>query len=243
MGWRFRKSIKILPGVRVNIGKKGISSVSVGRRGASINVGKRGTHANVGIPGSGLSYRTRIGGGNRNQPNGQQGQSKTGCLPLILVVIGLSVLMNFIFSGSSDKKNDTVNTVKAVAPAVQKAKPALPAPTKSEESSDEAGDEFKPIPYLGESESIKVEEKTDAQLIAERKAYNQELKRQWRENDTQIQGLLSKGNSGSSSYYAPPSGNYSSSSSPSREKTVYVEGYYRKDGTYVEPHMRSRPSR
>lgn len=56
MGFRFRKSIKLAPGVRLNITKKGISSVSVGKRGATVNVGKKGTRGTVGIPGSGLSY-------------------------------------------------------------------------------------------------------------------------------------------------------------------------------------------
>lgn len=27
-----------------------------------------------------------------------------------------------------------------------------------------------------------------------------------------------------------------------RAKTVYVRGYYRKDGTYVKPHFRSKPT-
>ena len=56
MGFRFRKSIKIAPGVRINLTKKGVSSVSVGKRGATVNVGKKGTRGTVGIPGSGLYY-------------------------------------------------------------------------------------------------------------------------------------------------------------------------------------------
>jgi hypothetical protein len=56
MGFRFRKSIKIAPGVRINLTKKGISSLSVGKRGATVNVGKKGTRGTVGLPGSGLSY-------------------------------------------------------------------------------------------------------------------------------------------------------------------------------------------
>lgn len=56
MGLNFRKSIKIMPGVKVNIGKKGVSSVSVGGRGARVNIGKKGTRTTVGLPGSGLSY-------------------------------------------------------------------------------------------------------------------------------------------------------------------------------------------
>jgi Protein of unknown function (DUF4236) len=58
MGFRFRKSIKILPGIRLNVGKKGINSVSVGGRGATANIGKHGTHTTYSIPGTGISYRT-----------------------------------------------------------------------------------------------------------------------------------------------------------------------------------------
>lgn len=64
MSINFRKSIKILPGVKINIGKKGIST-SVGVRGAHVTVGKRGTRATVGIPGSGLSVTKKIGGKSR----------------------------------------------------------------------------------------------------------------------------------------------------------------------------------
>ncbi|GIV96838.1 MAG: hypothetical protein KatS3mg057_1495 [Herpetosiphonaceae bacterium] len=59
MGWRFRKSVKIFPGVRLNISKRGIST-TVGVRGASVTFGQRGTYLNIGLPGTGLSYRTRI---------------------------------------------------------------------------------------------------------------------------------------------------------------------------------------
>ena len=59
MGLRFQKRIRVLPGVRVNVGLGGVST-SLGVRGASVTVGRRGTHANVGAPGTGLSYRTRI---------------------------------------------------------------------------------------------------------------------------------------------------------------------------------------
>ncbi|EME8890520.1 DUF4236 domain-containing protein [Acinetobacter baumannii] len=57
MGLNFRKSIKIAPGIRVNVSKKGLSSVSVGGGGgARVNVSKKGTRTTVGIPGTGLSY-------------------------------------------------------------------------------------------------------------------------------------------------------------------------------------------
>ncbi|CUB06668.1 DUF4236 domain-containing protein [Marinomonas fungiae] len=58
MGFRFRRSITIIPGIRLNL-SNGLPSLSVGPRGASISVGKRGTYANLGL-GGGLSYRTRL---------------------------------------------------------------------------------------------------------------------------------------------------------------------------------------
>ena len=44
MGFRIRKSISLGKGMRVNLGKNGISSVTFGKRGAPhVTVGKRGT--------------------------------------------------------------------------------------------------------------------------------------------------------------------------------------------------------
>lgn len=62
MAFRFSRSLKIAPGVRLNFGKTGMS-MTAGPRGASVTVGPRGTYTNVGIPGTGLSYRTKIDGG------------------------------------------------------------------------------------------------------------------------------------------------------------------------------------
>jgi len=61
VAFRFRKSIKLAPGIRWNLSGSG-SSWNFGPRGASIGIGKRGTFMNFGIPGTGLSYRTRLGG-------------------------------------------------------------------------------------------------------------------------------------------------------------------------------------
>lgn len=55
VAFRFRRSVKIAPGVRLNLSDSG-SSVSVGGRGATVNFSKRGTRTTLGIPGTGLSY-------------------------------------------------------------------------------------------------------------------------------------------------------------------------------------------
>lgn len=59
MGFRFRKSVKLFPGVKLNISKTGVST-TIGGPGASINVGKRGTTGTVGIPGTGISYSENL---------------------------------------------------------------------------------------------------------------------------------------------------------------------------------------
>lgn len=60
MGFRFRRSVRLAPGLRINLSKTG-ASFSVGRRGAAVNLSERGTKATVGLPGSGLSYSTMLG--------------------------------------------------------------------------------------------------------------------------------------------------------------------------------------
>ncbi len=72
MGLNYRKKIKIAPGVKLNITKKGVSSVSVGKRGASLNINKSGSRATFGIPGSGLSYTTK-----RSNSKARKSQPKT----------------------------------------------------------------------------------------------------------------------------------------------------------------------
>jgi Protein of unknown function (DUF4236) len=56
MGFRFRRRLTLFPGVSLNLGRSGLTSVSVGPRGAHYTVGRRGPRATVGLPGTGLSY-------------------------------------------------------------------------------------------------------------------------------------------------------------------------------------------
>jgi tetratricopeptide (TPR) repeat protein len=58
-GFYFRKAIHLLPGVRLNISKKGMS-LSVGPHGAHVTTGSRGTYLNLDLPGSGAYYRKKL---------------------------------------------------------------------------------------------------------------------------------------------------------------------------------------
>ena len=61
MGMRFRKSYKIAPGIRLNIGKKS-AGISMGNKYGGVSINSRtGTKARVSVPGTGLSYQHKIG--------------------------------------------------------------------------------------------------------------------------------------------------------------------------------------
>ena len=87
MALYFRKRIKILPGLHMNISKSG-TSWSVGPRGAKVNFGERGTYVTTGIPGTGIYSRTKVRGNNmsnhrtqsNNADSGYEIKNYTGCL-------------------------------------------------------------------------------------------------------------------------------------------------------------------
>lgn len=78
MPWRFRRSVKILPGVRWNIGKKG-SSVTIGGRGVKTTFGHGKVRQTVGIPGTGLSHTSTTSPSKK--------RSKTACCPLAIILL------------------------------------------------------------------------------------------------------------------------------------------------------------
>lgn len=62
MGLRFRKTLKIFSGLKLNFSGSGVS-LTVGGRGHSVTYSKKGTYVNLGIPGTGISYRKKVSGG------------------------------------------------------------------------------------------------------------------------------------------------------------------------------------
>lgn len=64
MGWSFRKSIKIAPGVKINVGKKGIG-MSAGTKGFRVGVNSKGkAYTHTSIPGTGLYNHKEYGNSN-----------------------------------------------------------------------------------------------------------------------------------------------------------------------------------
>lgn len=94
MGLNFRKSFKV-GGVRLTLGKKGLSSVSVGTKGARLSLGKKGARTTVSLPKTGLSYSTHHPYKKNTQPT-QQNPEQTKTSP---VLIGFVILMIIMFIG------------------------------------------------------------------------------------------------------------------------------------------------
>jgi hypothetical protein len=76
MGFRFRRSARLGP-LRFNFSKGGLSSISVGGRGASFNIPMNrsgGARTTVGIPGTGLSWSAELAAGLPNSRRLRSGQ-------------------------------------------------------------------------------------------------------------------------------------------------------------------------
>jgi hypothetical protein len=98
MGYfRFRRSFKLFPALRVNLSKSGVST-SIGRRGLWFTIGPRGTRETVGIPGTGLSYTEQQSTAATRLNEGQQVGPEHGGLTvwralLWVVILGTILLV------------------------------------------------------------------------------------------------------------------------------------------------------
>ena len=83
MGWRFRRTLRVAPGISLNLSKSGVST-SMGVRGAHVTMGHGQTRTTVGVPGSGVSYTS--------VKQYQRGRSRH---PVRDYLLGLAVLAAF----------------------------------------------------------------------------------------------------------------------------------------------------
>ncbi|MBV9549709.1 MAG: DUF4236 domain-containing protein [Alphaproteobacteria bacterium] len=111
-GLRFQKRLRVLPGVRINLSKSG-ASTSIGPRGADVNIGPHGISTNAGIPGTGLSYRSKV-----SKPH-------SALIGVVALVLGLSF--------AAWKNLDHIAAWLAPAPTAQQTSqtPAAEAPVES----------------------------------------------------------------------------------------------------------------
>lgn len=74
MGFRFFRRIRIAPGIKFNLSKRGVS-VSVGPRGAKFTVGTRGVRRTLGLPGTGFYYTEQSSWKRRHSSEGRGAKS------------------------------------------------------------------------------------------------------------------------------------------------------------------------
>lgn len=120
MGLSFRKRIRIFKGLTLNLGTTG-ASWTIGKRGLSVNLRNGKVTGNIGIPGTGLSYRGRLGGGQTTAKPTEFAQSRRDPPPIGLAalkrpstLIILTAVINFVAAGVGVAH---VNSVPIVDPA------------------------------------------------------------------------------------------------------------------------------
>lgn len=120
MAWRFRRSVRLLPGVRLNFSGSGVTT-TLGPRGAHVTLGGKRTRVSTGIPGTGASYSTLL------PSRSKQGQrSGSGGLWIIALIVVVAVAR----CGNSDHRTMTTSSA-PVVPA-QAAVQAPPSETFSD---------------------------------------------------------------------------------------------------------------
>ena len=83
MAIRFRKSMKIMPGVRVTLGKSGISG-SLGTNGARVSVNSKGqVRGTAGISGTGLSSTTMLNGKSKSKATKSDEETTNEIVPIV----------------------------------------------------------------------------------------------------------------------------------------------------------------
>lgn len=111
MGMRYRKSIGLGKGVRLNVGK-GSLGISAGVKGAHVSVNsKRGVTTSVGAPGTGVSYSKTTGWGGGGASGGAGGPKPPSnklvriavwAIIISVLIIAFCGIYSFLSGGGSD---------------------------------------------------------------------------------------------------------------------------------------------
>ena len=111
MGMRYRKSIGLGKGVRLNVGK-GSLGISAGVKGAHVSVNsKRGVTTSVGAPGTGVSYSKTTGWGGNGAGSGAGGPKPPSnklvriavwAIIISVLIIAFCGIYSFLSGGGSD---------------------------------------------------------------------------------------------------------------------------------------------
>jgi len=150
MGLRFRKSIKIAPGVKINLNKNSVSA-TVGTKGAHYTVNSKGKKTTtVGVPGTGISYTASSGGNAKKAANNNPSNTSNngidssspkkkrgkGCLTVFIVLFVLGGICSLF----TDDNDPTKITISADTQTVYDINTPIPITAKYEPSDAKTDD-------------------------------------------------------------------------------------------------------
>jgi hypothetical protein len=95
MGFRFRRRLRIGRGLYLNVSKTGVSA-SIGGRGATLNVSRKGVRTTVGLPGTGLSYQSRLSSRSSGTRHPATRSPGGGIVRIIVFLIAAAAIVKFL---------------------------------------------------------------------------------------------------------------------------------------------------
>ena len=95
MGFRFHRTVRLLPGLRLNLSKSGVSA-SVGTRGAWLTFGRNGTRTTVGLPGTGISYTTTSSAHQHQDAAAPPARASGRWLLVLLILLGIAAGLGWL---------------------------------------------------------------------------------------------------------------------------------------------------
>ena len=102
MGFRFRKRLRIVPGLWINLSKKG-GSLLVGGHGLTADIGKRGVRETLGLPGTGISYQTKRVGLRRRHGAPRRVSRRSASPAHFLAFIAVAVIIAVDYGASPSR--------------------------------------------------------------------------------------------------------------------------------------------
>jgi hypothetical protein len=145
MGWRFRRSVRLLPGIRLNFSGSGVTT-TLGPRGAHVTLGGKRTRVTTGIPGTGISYSTLLSERKRADIRKSGSTSGGGWL----AIIALFGTIAFCSRQSPSPVDHASSNVAAPPPSA----PAVPLPPAE-----------KSVPYFVAVDALNMRDAPDGRLV------------------------------------------------------------------------------
>lgn len=133
MGFRFRRSIKIAPGIRLNLNSKS-TSLRIGPKGLGYTFSSNGKkRVTASIPSTGISYSEVVSPARRQpsipvqSPPSSNGQRKPNFWPWIIGLVGIVVAFN-VFGNNGSSTNDSAAAIQTPTAPVATALPTSASP-------------------------------------------------------------------------------------------------------------------